>query len=459
VSETFNRSVYKEKWTKHRGIPPHINEFYGIATGYSTKGQEVYRAYPYPHATKIRVLPKDFTRNKGFANSHLFGMDKFNAGTSKHITVVEGEEDAASAYYMLGAKFPVVSLPSGTPSEIFFDNVYKYLDSFQEIILAMENDETGNKAAEKLTSIFPGKVSRVSLTKHKDANAFLQAGDDKDFLFAWHNRKKYVPDYLYNTPDQFLDILHNEEMNEFIPTPFSDLNDKIKGLMLGHLTVLTGPEGQGKTEIMRAFEYEILKNHTDTRIGVLHMEESKKTTLISYACYALNKDVRDPDHAVPQADIDKSIKDLTASGSLYLLDFEDDDPFAIFDKVRYLANVCGVKYIFIDPIQQLSYGKEKDLTEEQILSKVSVKLEKMANDLNVCIVLTSHVNDDGQTRSSRMIGKSASVRIDLNRDHLNDDEDVRNTTKLSVSKNRPVGKTGFGGMLKFNPKSFTVGEI
>ena len=72
--------------------------------------------------------------------------------------------------------------------------------------------------------------------------------------------------------------------------------------------------------------------------------------------------------------------------------------------------------------------------------------------------MTTHVNDDGQTRSSRMIGKSASIRIDLKRDHMNTDPDVRNTTYLNVSKNRPTGATGFAGILKFNPSTFTLEE-
>ncbi len=72
--------------------------------------------------------------------------------------------------------------------------------------------------------------------------------------------------------------------------------------------------------------------------------------------------------------------------------------------------------------------------------------------------MTTHVNDDGQTRSSRMIGKSASVRIDLQRDHMNTDPDIRNLTRLAVSKNRPTGSTGYGGTVKFDPDTFTLGE-
>lgn len=454
----FDRSAYKEKITEFRKIPESTSKFYGVMTGHDASGKEIYRAYPYPHATKIRILPKDFTRNAGFSNSHLFGMDRFNAGSSKYITVVEGEEDCLSAYYMLGEKYPVVSIPSASVPDKLIENVYKYLDSFSEIILAFDNDEAGVRATKKFTEVFPDKTSVVPMTTHKDPNDFLTTGDGTAFMFAWHNRKKYVPEGYFNSIDQFKKILADEEINDYVATPISELNAKIKGLMQGHLTVLTGPEGQGKTEVLRMMEYNILKNHKDKKIGVLHMEESKKTTLMSLVCYELKTDVRDPDHAVPQDEIEKAIETLLAENNLYLFDFEDNDPFNIFSRVRYLTKVAGCQFIFIDPIQQLSYGKDSDLTEEQVLSKIVVVLEKMANDLNVGIVMTTHVNDDGQTRSSRMIGKAASVRIDLKRDHLNDDPVIRNTTFLTVSKNRPVGKTGFGGVLQFDPKSFTISE-
>jgi len=41
---------------------------------------------------------------------------------------------------------------------------------------------------------------------------------------------------------------------------------------------------------------------------------------------------------------------------------------------------------------------------------------------------------------------------------MSTDEDTRNTTTLTVVKNRPVGPTGFAGQLKFDIDSFTLRE-
>ncbi len=451
-------SIVKSKHVAYRNLDLDVVKFYDITTGYDASNKEIRREYPYPEQPKYRYLPKDFSKNKGFKANKLFGMDKFNAGSSKFITIVEGEDDAPAAYQMLGKTFPVVSLPSAGVSAALIQECAPYLDSFQQIVVCTDNDSAGQAAAKRLATAFPNKVYLVKMEKYKDPQEFLAAGQKKSFFFTWNNRKKHVPSGFWNTPDQFEEILNTTETQEFVETPITQLNDTISGLMKGHLTVLTGPEGQGKTEIMRMFEYHVLKE-TDKIIGVLHMEESRKTCLESYACYELKANIRDPAHMVPRAKINDAIRELTKDHNLFLFDFHiDEDPLSILDKVRYLAVACQCDYIFIDPIQQLAYGKERDQSEEQTLSQISVQLERLATELNVGIVMTTHVNDDGQTRSSRMIGKSASVRIDLNRDHMSTDPLVRNTTRLSISKNRPTGTTGYGGQVVFDPDTFTIQE-
>ena len=236
------------------------------------------------------------------------------------------------------------------------------------------------------------------------------------------------------------------------------MNDMLGGLTRGHFYVLTAPEGQGKTEVLRAMEYHVAVT-TEESIAVFHMEETKKTNLRTLACYALGKNCRDLDTKVPDKDIANVIEALALRDQVHLVDFTDDDPEKILDVIRFLHEVNGINYFFIDPIQQLAYGKDSEKTEEQVLSRLSVRLEKLCTDLNICVVCTAHVNDDGQTRSSRMIGKSASVRISLKRDHLNEDEEIRNRTSVIIEKNRPTSQTGWCCNLQFYPESFTISEV
>jgi replicative DNA helicase len=237
----------EEKVLVHRNINEKVQKFYGVTTSVDETGKEVRRVYPYPHRAKFRYLPKDFSKNPGFTGDHLFGMDKFNAGSSKFITVVEGEEDVLSAYQMLGEKYPVVGVPGASISRALLRNCHEYLDSFTHIVVAADNDEAGEAMANKLAATFPNKVYKVSLTKYNDPNEYLMNGEGADFKYAWFNRTKFTPDNILNAPEQFLDLYRETPDHQYVPTGISELDDKIMGIMQGHFTVLKAETGIGKS--------------------------------------------------------------------------------------------------------------------------------------------------------------------------------------------------------------------
>ena len=450
---------YEEVYVSHRGLTPDTQKKYCATSLVSSSGEVLARKYPYPTQEKYRWGKKDFSKNKGFKNNELFGLDLFDS-THSTLTIVEGEEDTMSAYQMLSKKFPVpvVGTPGSNIKKELLEKNYEKLDSFKKIVIVPDNDEAGKALVESFAGLFGHKLYVVKLDRYKDANEYLVNDAEKDFQKLWQNAKKYTDNNIYNTPDQFNSILDVQSSHEYRETPISGLNEYIKGLMKGHLTVITGVEGQGKTEVLRMFEHHMLTTYPDVKIATCHLEETKENMLRTLACYVLKEDVRDPDTLVPLEKIKEAINELTKNDNLYMFDFpESTDPMFMIDRVKYLAEACGCEFIFIDPIQQLAYSQGDD-SEEQILSRLSVKLEKLASELNIGIVLTAHVNDDGQTRSSRMIGKSAGVRINLVRDHMNSDSVIRNTTQMFVNKNRPTARTGLAASVVFDPETFTISE-
>ena len=463
-----------------RGLDGDVEKFYGVKTGVNAAGTPVTRVYPYPHRPKTRILPKDFSKNYGFTADHLFGMDKFNAGSSKALTITEGEEDAMAAYQMLGKKWPVVSLPSASSLKTVLQNkeAYNYIKAFSTIVIATDNDEAGERTAELLKRAFPGKCYRVQMTKHKDANEYLMQKDSSDFLYAWINRQKYVPDNVFNRSDQFEAIIRDDKGSMYIPTGIADLDSRILGLMQGHFTVLTAPEGIGKTELMRYFEANLITNHPTVSFASMHSEESKKRSLLGLASYVLKKDVTLQDtetvinddgeeeivylpsyKGTPEDDVIAAIKSFTDRENFYQFTLSiDDDPMSILEQIRYFAEVCGCKYVFFEPIQDLGYARQNDSSLEQFLSELVTKLALLATELGIGIVSIAHENDDGQIRDCRMIGKRASVVLKLSRDKHAESDEEKNTTKITVEKNRPVGPTGYGGMLGFDTGTFTLDE-
>jgi twinkle protein len=423
------------------------------------KGKDVERLYPYPHATKKRILPKDFRDNKGFTNDHLFGMDKFNAGSSKFIVVVEGEDDAPAAYDMLGCSYPVVAIPGASISNALLKNCFDYLNAFESIVVATDGDDAGRQAAERLASSFPNKVYRVSLDKYKDPMEFLEAGAQSDFKFAFHNRQKYVPEFDTSTPDQFVSLIREEKDDEYLPSGINEYDREHLGLFQGHLTVFQAPEGTGKTELFHFFEYHLLKNYPEIPFASCHLEETKKRTVLGWASYELKENVTRKDLIKDMSKVEEAIKELTEKENAHLFSIgTDEDPIVLLDRVRYYATVCGCKYIFIEPIQDLAQQYHGAETTERFLSRIAVGLARLATELNVGILVIAHENDDGLVSDCRKLSKQASVVVRLERKMDAADEEERNTTTLWSKKNRPSSFVGFGGTLKFDPERFTLEE-
>jgi 5,10-methylene-tetrahydrofolate dehydrogenase/methenyl tetrahydrofolate cyclohydrolase len=113
--------------------------------------------------------------------------------------------------------------------------------------------------------------------------------------------------------------------------------------------------------------------------------------------------------------------------------------------------------VFFEPIQDVVAGTSEE-SKEQMLADLSVRLSKLAAELNVGIVTIAHTNDDGQTKYCRMIGQRASVILDLKREKDADSLEERNTTYITIEKNRPCSEEGSAGMLRFNPETFTLRE-
>lgn len=177
------------EYVASRGISERTMEFFDVRSYKGGNGDVVKQEYLYPSgAKKIRVMPKSFS-SEGLRQDELFGMNLWPAGSGRIVTITEGEVDALSVHEMISHRGtnPVVSLPSATPSKRLWENCKPWLDSFEKIVLSVDNDNSGNAIASKIFNMFPNKTYRVPHDKYKDANEFLQDNATKDFFNAWWN--------------------------------------------------------------------------------------------------------------------------------------------------------------------------------------------------------------------------------------------------------------------------------
>ena len=459
VVKTVTPKSVTEKYENHRSISDRVNKYYDIKNGVDEHGNTIYRAYKYPTQTKYRYLPKDFSHNRGFKLTELFGRDKFNAGSSKYITIVEGEEDAPSAYQMLGEKSPVVALPSATITKELLKNEHEFLNSYSQIIVCLDNDDAGKAATLKLAEAFPNKIYTVSLTTYKDANEYLMAGKGADFMYAWINRVKFVPPFDISTPDRFMELFDSSEDAEYVPTGISNFDENMLGLFQGHFTVFQAPEGVGKTELFRFFEYHLITNHPDIPFATCHLEETQLRSLLGLVSYYHKKNMTRKQLISDPTEVKDAIDDMMKTEDVHLFSIGvDEDPMVLVDRIKYYANVCGCKYVFIEPLQDLAYQRTTNETIEQFLTRLSILLSRTASETGCGIITIAHENDEGSIRDCRMIGKRASVVVKLKRDVESTDEEERNTTVMQCVKNRPASFTGYAGELTFDVETFMIKE-
>lgn len=446
-----------------RGVHQSTMEKYRIKTKVDADGVPIAVGFVYPNGgIKIRSLhEKQFVWKGDSKGPPLFGMDLFPPASARAITITEGEVDAPSVYQMLGNGFPVVGLRSASSAKRDCGECFDYLNSFDKIVLCLDNDKPGQEAARNIAGLFDfNKVVQVGLdAKLKDANAYLEAGKEKEFRNAWHTAKRYLPEGVVSDFNEFDVIIDEDADKPCVPYPFDCLNAKERGLRTGEFVLVKAPEGVGKTEFLRAIEYHRLVS-TGDRVGAVHLEESKARQLKGIATYALDRPAHLQEFGVSNDEIKEAYRKVTSAEDggtrLHIYShFGSDDPDVLLDAIRFMGGVCGCKLVTFDHITMAVTGLEGD-DERRKLDYLSTQLAKMAHDLDFTIVCVSHVNDEGQTRGSRNIAKVAHTVISISRNLMAEDEFSRNLMYVNIEKARFTGKTGPAGILRFDPDTYKL---
>jgi twinkle protein len=467
VNNPFVISNATMEYLPFRGLTKDTVSKYRIATKIDSEGKPHSVGFHYPSgAIKSRLVEEKKFNVTGENTSapSLFGMDLFPPASAKAITITEGELDAPSVFQMLGSNGPAVSVRGSSSARKDCAENFDYLNSFEKVVLAFDNDDAGRKAAREVAQLFDfNKVFQVTFDKLKDANEYLLAGKEKEFRNAWYTARRYLPEGVVSSLQEFEAIIDADEGKESVAGPFPTLDIKSGGIRSGEFILVKAPEGVGKTEFFRAFEYHFLTT-TDANIAAIHLEESKSRQLKGLAGYELKKPAHLPEFGVSTEEIKEAIATIVKGEGdrerLHIYShFGSDDPHILIDVIRFLVTVCECKYVFLDHITMVVSGHEATEDERRTLDFLSTTFAQMCHDLDFTMFCISHVNDDGKTRGSRNISKVSHFTIELSRDIDNPDEFERNKMFVNVSKSRFTGRTGPAGVLRFDPDTYTLSEI
>ena len=444
-----------------RGISQKTAAFYSVWTNESGD-----RVYPLFHKdTKEHVANQFQTRGqKGFLvqgdykHTGLFGQHLFPEGSAKQITITEGFNDALAAYEMTGSKYPVVAVKSASSavSEILAN--HRYLDSFEKIVICFDSDKPGQDASEAVASKFKlGKVRIVKLTKAKDANDYLKNGWSVDFQKEWWAAKEYAPQGIKLAKDLW-DEIKSYKVKETVLYPWDGLNKLTYGLRLSEVVLITADTGVGKTSIVKEIEHHLLTS-SSYGVGILHLEESNRDTLLGLMSITANKPLHLPDviEQVEEEELRKYFITTCNNDKIVIWDhFGSTSVDGIIQTMVYM-NALGCKYIILDHLSIVVSDQSGD--ERKQLDEISTKIKSLAMELDICIVCVVHINRQGQVRGSAGPEQISNIVIKLHRDKLAEDPVIRNITKVIVEKNRFCGRTGPACLLRYDAETSRLQEV
>jgi twinkle protein len=372
----------------------------------------------------------------------LFGQN-VSRDSGKMIVVTEGEIDALSVSQAQGNKWPVVSVPNGAHNaKKDLAKHVDWLEGFEKIILAFDNDDAGRQAVEDCALLFtPGKVYDCRLPL-KDANEMIKAGRSKELVDAIWGAKAYRPDGIRSVADLREEARKPVEWG--LAWPFETLTHATYGIRRGEVYTFGAGVGVGKTELFKDI---IDKTVSDGRpAGVLFLEENAAHTLKVLAGKRVNRVFHIPDVPYDQADLDDAIDQL--DGKVFIYDhFGAKDYDDIKARIRFMVQGLGVKDVFLDHLTALVAGVDD---ERRSLDFIMADLAGLAQQLDFTLYLISHLTTpDGKPHEeggrvferhftgSRAIARWSHFMFALERNK----QDTDGVTTFRILKDRYTGRS------------------
>ena len=296
--KTCMEQVGKTEYFKKRGLSKEVIAKYmlGFDASYTKgTGGKKWEAVIIPTGTTSYVArntdpeaeKKDRYRKNGASQLYL---KKTITEASSPIFIVEGELDALSVIEVGGEAV-------GLGSTANYRQLVSYLKDHkpvQPIILALDNDEDGEKTAQTLATELTGlsiPFYRLNLYgEAKDANgaltasreAFIEAirkaveeckSMEKEELEA--QKEEYLKNSTANHLQEFINGITNSVNTPYIPTGFSNLDKILEGGLYEGLCIVGAISSLGKTTFITQIADQIAEAGQDVLIFSLEMARSE----------------------------------------------------------------------------------------------------------------------------------------------------------------------------------------
>ena len=381
--------------------------------------------------------------------------------------VVSGNCDLATVVYAMEndkyrKSYNVVSSSLGEDSTAAMIKLnYEWINSHKKIICALDNDEAGNLAFEKVKAVVDtSKLFRAAL-RYKDANEYLKNGDMTNLVADVYWNAQPVVDYgIAGSGDIYNEIIKTVKTESIaLPNFLSDLKPVFKGgIPLQEIILLAAASSIGKSAIVNQIMLDWIMTSVH-KVLILSFEDTMGTLGAKIASKVSGHNILAMETTEEKLEVLEKYKPeinkylYTESGEHRFNVIEripesiDDLKEAIIQSIR----LYNSKILIIDPISSLF----SDKTNEEQASFMKF-LETVKNKYGCTILMSTHTRkgssgqkdkgegasfgEDEIRGSSVLVGVSTIVML-LSRDKMASDPIERNTTKISVSKNRTYSIT------------------
>ena len=344
----------------------------------------------------------------------------------------------------------------------------EWIRSFDEVVLWMDKDDAGEAALRECAKIIGYDKIKVARSSEKDACDLWIKEPEKVLKTIW-NATSYTPAGILTKEELWNQLEKYDELESVPYPPFMEgLNEKLKGMRAGEITLWTSGTGSGKSTLLREIAVHLLETTKD-KIGIVSLEESPAETARKMAGMAINRNPAKEE--IPLDELKEGYDKLFGDDRVLVLDHQGSiSDGSIMDFLEYMC-LTGAKYLFVDHITILASEGAEGLTGNEAIDKIMNDLLRLVKKHNVWIGLISHLRktdnkgksfEEGKLPSMDDIRGSGSIKqismdiIAFARNVGSDNPEERNTIKTKVLKCRYTGLTGPSGSLHYD---FDTGRL
>lgn len=374
----------------------------------------------------------------------LFGWNTVDS-EKKEVVLTSNEFDAIAVSQ--STMYPVISLPMGTNSLPL--EVLPQLEQFEKIVLWFGNDVFSRHAANQFSKKL--NLKRCFLVRPNDdkspANALdaLNLGYDLTSLISAaqpisHEKITTFHQLRSEVFDQFVNA---EQVAGVKWKRFPKLNNILKGLRRGEVTVFTGPTGAGKTTLLSEMSLDLCMQGVNTLWGSFEIRNVRlvKMMMCQYSGLNLERNVEQFHYWADKFEM----------LPMYFMCFYGAQNInTVIETMSHAAYVYDIEHVIVDNLQfmtsYLSRGDDRFSAQNHVISA----LRNFASTRNVHVTLVIHPrkeNDDVELQTASIFGTAKASQEA-------DNVVILQSKKGAANKYLQVTKNRFDGVLGRVPLDF-----